>query len=120
MLAANATPEMLWISCTSMAGVLKTHRARVRHFFQADAPGLASAMLLRLKAGTLLTELSFDGALSVKDLREELAKRLALPKPHLALLSTDGKLLQAHDPRSLRSIFLETGGHAKPEVFDGS
>ncbi|CAK9117021.1 unnamed protein product [Durusdinium trenchii] len=89
MLAANATPEMLWISCTSMAG-------------------------------TLLTELSFDGALSVKDLREELAKRLALPKPHLALLSTDGKLLQAHDPRSLRSIFLETGGHAKPEVFDGS
>ncbi|CAL1149683.1 unnamed protein product [Cladocopium goreaui] len=57
-------------------------------------------------AGTLLTELLVDANLGVRQLREELAQRLAVPKPHLAMLLTDGRLLQVHDQRPLVRIFM--------------
>lgn len=58
----------------------------------------------RSEAGTLLCELFVDAELQVRDLREELAQRLAVPKPHLALLA-HGDLLQVQDPRPLMKIF---------------
>jgi len=60
-------------------------------------------------AGNVLSELVLDGTLGVRQLREELAERLEVPKPHLALLLTDGSLLEVHDQRSLIDIFLPEG-----------
>jgi len=69
-----SVPQMLHISCTSMAG-------------------------------TVLTELVLDASKGLRELREELAGRLGLPKPQLALLLPDGRLLRARDHRSLMEIF---------------
>ncbi|CAE6915819.1 DED1 [Symbiodinium sp. CCMP2456] len=56
-------------------------------------------------AGTVLTELALDASKGLRELREELAARLGLPKPQLALLLPDGRLLKARDHRSLMEIF---------------
>lgn len=74
-----------------------------------EPPPEAAAMLwisCTSVAGTLLTELLVDANLGVRQLREELAQRLAVPKPHLAMLLTDGRLLQVHDQRPLVRIFM--------------
>ena len=63
-------------------------------FFHASRCPLPSSR--RIEAGTLLCELFVDAELQVRELREEVARRLAVPKPHLALLA-DGDLLQVGD-----------------------
>lgn len=76
--------------------------------FREPAPEAATMLWISCTsvAGTLLTELLVDANLGVRELREELAQRLAVPKPHLAMLLTDGRLLQVHDQRPLVTIFM--------------
>eukprot|EP00930_Biecheleria_cincta_P040645 TRINITY_DN27844_c0_g1_i1.p1 TRINITY_DN27844_c0_g1~~TRINITY_DN27844_c0_g1_i1.p1 ORF type:complete len:456 (-),score=78.36 TRINITY_DN27844_c0_g1_i1:27-1394(-) len=57
-------------------------------------------------AGTDLAELALEPEGSVKELRQEIATRLGIPKPRFVLLLPDGRMLtKADDPRQLIDVF---------------